>query len=147
MNRIRLKEAGWADIGPVVRLNGEAELGYWNQNSFLRLVQDPEADFLVAELDGQFAGFCLSLAIVPEMEVVKLAVCELFRHRGIGAALLRESLQRGRARQCRQCFLEVRCSNELAIDFYRRNGFAELNVRKDYYVNPVEDALVMFRIL
>jgi ribosomal-protein-alanine N-acetyltransferase len=65
----------------------------------------------------------------------------------LGRRLVAEALARGQARGARQCWLEVRASNQAAIEFYRALGFQERTRRRNYYREPEEDAVVCARRL
>jgi len=93
----------------------------------------------VAEVDGEVAGF----AVWQELpgggaELLNLAVAERARRQGAGRALV--EVMRGR-----RLWLEVRLSNERAIRFYESLGFERRGLRRDYYRDPSEDAVVMGR--
>ncbi len=106
--------------------------------------QWPPADYLgyqtlVAERDGEPAGFLAVLSIPPdEVEILNLAVATRFHRQGVGSALL--DAAGGRVQ-----FLDVRISNHAALSFYRRHGFQKCGHRRKYYSRPVEDAIMMRR--
>jgi len=108
--------------------------------------QWPPADYLgyrtlVAEHGGALAGFLAVLDIPPaEVEILNLAVAPRFHRHGVGSALLNAA--GGRVQ-----FLDVRISNHTAIAFYRRHGFTKCGHRRNYYTRPVEDAIMMRRVL
>ncbi|MGH8246154.1 MAG: ribosomal protein S18-alanine N-acetyltransferase, partial [Gammaproteobacteria bacterium] len=87
-------------------------------------------------------GFVLARLAADEMEILNLVVAPEWRRRGLGRRLVAEALGRGRARGAEKCWLEVRASNRAALDFYRALGFREQSRRRDYYRDPVEDAVV-----
>ena len=111
----------------------------WLAKDFLRY------DCLVAEIDGQIAGFLVSREIcpatadsAPEREILNFAVASGYRRSGIGTALLQQERKRAATH-----FLEVRESNLVARDLYRKIGFTELSTRENYYQFPTEPAIVM----
>lgn len=94
--------------------------------------------FLVAEVDGNIAGFAIFLDSF-EVELLDIAVLPDYRNAGVGTAILKEFIS-----TCdKDIFLEVRRSNASAIALYEKFGFEEIGVRKNYYSSPTEDALVM----
>ena len=127
------------DSPPLIR-NGDQYDFAW----IARLLTDsPEAaawipehvPFVVAEPE---LGFLAWREVGPsEFEILNLAVARSARRRGIGAQLLHAVLRPGR------WFLEVRESNRVAREFYRRAGFAEAGERVRYYRNPDEKAVVL----
>jgi ribosomal-protein-alanine N-acetyltransferase len=94
---------------------------------------------LVAEVDGEVVGFSVwQAAAEGEVELLNLAVAEKARRQGVGRALVE-------AMTGKRIWLEVRVSNERAIRFYESLGFVRRGLRRNYYRDPVEDAVVMSR--
>ncbi len=89
------------------------------------------------------AGFAVSYLAGGEGELLNIAVLPKFRKRGIGRALLSELLQEAGKKDCEAMFLEVRASNEAAVALYEGRGFQRVGLRKHFYENPREDALIM----
>jgi len=81
--------------------------------------------------------------IIDEGHILNLAVHQEFRGRGIASFMIKEVLDMMRDINCRSVFLEVRVSNEKARKMYEKFGFSLLGTRKNYYVSPVEDAVMM----
>ena len=115
----------------------------WSENAFLTSFDSPHIDFLVCLLGDQVAGYIITLNLPPETEVLNIAVAPRFRRQNIGQFLIREGFGLARARRSRSFYLEVRCSNAPAIALYEKTGFKPMGIRKNYYKNPKEDALVM----
>lgn len=96
-------------------------------------------EVLVAEVDGEVVGFSVwQAAAEGEVELLNLAVAEKARRQGVGRALVE-------AMTGKRIWLEVRVSNERAIRFYESLGFVRRGLRRNYYRDPVEDAVVMSR--
>jgi ribosomal-protein-alanine N-acetyltransferase len=91
------------------------------------------------------AGYCAAWFVLDEIHVNNIAVRPELRGRGFGSALLAHVLQEGRRAGARRATLEVRRSNEEARRLYERFGFRVAGVRRDYYTDPIEDALVLWR--
>ena len=102
---------------------------------------------LVAEEEGRVAGYLLYVSLFETADLDDLAVGEPYRRKGIAKALMAEFLSSVRENGAREVFLEVRRGNESAIRLYRGCGFTDVRIRKEYYVSPVEDAVVMRRAL
>lgn len=96
--------------------------------------------------DGRLAGYIFAMYFLDEMHVNKLAVAEPFRRYGIATRLMDECVKFARAHGVESISLEVRETNESAIDFYHRLGFQTVYVRKNYYANG-EAAIVMTAIV
>jgi ribosomal-protein-alanine N-acetyltransferase len=98
-----------------------------------------------AEGDGKLLGYLLAVLIEDEAHLGNLAVHPAARRSGVGQRLLDDLLQTARKRGIVRITLEVRESNKIARNFYYRNEFIDIAMRKNYYRNPVEDAIVMLR--
>ena len=90
-------------------------------------------------------GYILGRVIPPEGEIYRIAVLPEYRRRGIAYRLLDYAVktERGRGLEC--LFLEVRSKNIGARMLYRSYGFKDMGIRKNYYKNPTDDAVVMLR--
>jgi ribosomal-protein-alanine N-acetyltransferase len=91
------------------------------------------------------AGFCAFWRIASEMHINNLAIRPDLRGGGLGRILLQASLDAAAALGASSATLEVRRSNVAARRLYARAGFDEAGVRRNYYTQPVEDALVLVR--
>ena len=114
----------------------------------------PGRYYLVAEEDGQIAGYAGLLAPEPrrgrpepggQADVLTMAVAAGRWGRGIGSALLRALLAEAARRGCAEVYLEVRVDNPRAQQLYRRHGFTDAGLRRGYYQPSGTDALVMRR--
>lgn len=103
--------------------------------------------FLVAEKEGRVVGYAIGLAKKwGEGHVISIAVHPEWRRRGVGKRLMLQLLEKMRRMGVRWVRLEVRVSNEAAINLYRRLGFSIEGVLKGYYRDG-EDAYLMIKVL
>jgi ribosomal-protein-alanine N-acetyltransferase len=93
---------------------------------------------------GTVLAFCASWLIFDELHINSLAVLPEWRRQHLGAALLVGVIEASRTEGARRATLEVRASNEPARRLYERWGFQQVAVRRGYYTNPVEDALILW---
>ena len=97
---------------------------------------------------GDSVGFFLARSIYDNLEILKLGVFPEYQRQGIGTQLMETAYAEGIRRGCNRCFLEVRKSNQTAIQFYyHRHNFRIAGTRLNYYTDPVEDAWIMERAL
>jgi ribosomal-protein-alanine N-acetyltransferase len=128
----------------VARLEAEAFSTPWSADTFRRLLRSGGPALLVAELpELPVAGYAVLWCFGDQGELANIAVAPGCRGRGIGSRLLTAVLDMARDRGVEELFLEVRESNERAIDMYERRGFELLGRRVGYYDRPREDARVM----
>ena len=93
--------------------------------------------------DSGVVGYIIGRKIPPEAEIYRIAVREDKRQRGIGYRLLSYALKTERGSGVETVFLEVRSKNAPARALYNAYGFKEMGVRKNYYQNPSDDAVIM----
>ncbi|HEU4764750.1 MAG TPA: ribosomal protein S18-alanine N-acetyltransferase [Candidatus Eisenbacteria bacterium] len=101
----------------------------------------------LAERDGALVGYLCAVLVADEAHVGNLAVDPSERRQGVAQLLLDDLVEAARSRGARRVTLEVRESNENARKFYYKNDFIDIAIRKNYYRNPSEDAIVMLRTL
>ncbi len=95
--------------------------------------------------DGNLVGYLLFSYVLDEGEIVRVAVAPEMRRAGVATALLLELEQLCEEMQIGKVMLDVREHNEAARAFYLANGFKQDGVRKNFYGNPPEDAVLMSR--
>jgi ribosomal-protein-alanine N-acetyltransferase len=100
-----------------------------------------------AEREGALVGYLCAVMVADEAHLGNLAVDPAERRRGVAQLLLDDLLETARKRGARRVTLEVRESNGNARKFYYKNDFIDVAIRKNYYRNPTEDAIVMLRTL
>lgn len=139
-----------ADLDQVVQLE-HAVFGAesWTRQMLAgELEQQPASRYyLVAEDDGQIAGYAGLLGAGWQGDVLTLAVAADRWGQGIGSALLKALLAEAARRGCTEVFLEVRTDNSRAQRLYRMHEFTEVGIRRGYYQPSGADALVMRRSL
>lgn len=144
-----LRPAVERDLLEIVRIERGCFADPWSEESFRRLLGVEPAIFLVAVFppDSAVAGYAIAFAVGEDGEVLNVAVEPGFRGRGLAGRMLDALLIELGARGVRTAFLEVRESNRAARALYGSRGFTEIGRRKAYYRRPVEDAVVMRRVL
>ena len=101
----------------------------------------------IAEKEGVLVGYLCAVLVEDEAHVGNLAVHPAERRQGVAQALIDDVILAARKRGVARVTLEVRASNGNARKFYYKNEFIDVAIRKNYYRKPVEDAIVMMRIV
>jgi ribosomal-protein-alanine acetyltransferase len=141
------------DVPLLQPLEDQVNLTFWGKENYQRFLEEyPEyfgckAVWLSAEGIKELAGFVLARSLFDNLEILKLGVFPKFQRLGIGSRLMDAAYAEGMQRGCNRCFLEVRKSNQKAIQFYSAHRFHIAGKRLNYYTDPVEDAWVMERTL
>ncbi|HZY60793.1 MAG TPA: ribosomal protein S18-alanine N-acetyltransferase [Candidatus Binataceae bacterium] len=142
------RDATYNDLPRVLDIERLSFAQPWSLNSFRRELSLSFSRLLVAVTDdadeggGVIAGYLCRWLVAGESHILNVAVHPDFRRRGVGAALIGEAVAEARSRDAQLMLLEVRRSNLEARRLYRKFGFEERRLRRNYY-GPGEDALVM----
>lgn len=134
-----------ADVPAVFAIDRASQTLYWPEKSYHFTVEENKnaRSFVSINEDGAVTGFIVMWLILDTAEVANFAVDAAYRGAGIGRALLNAGLKACRADGAEKCELEVRAGNTPAKSLYRSIGFREVGVRKGYYQDNHEDALLM----
>lgn len=144
-----LRPAVEADLAEIARIERACFADPWSEESFRRLLAVQPAIFQVLEYrpELRIAGYAIAFAVGEDGELLNVAVEPEFRGKGLAGQMVDALVIELAARGVRAAFLEVRESNRAARALYGSRGFTEIGRRKKYYRRPVEDALVMRRII
>lgn len=137
-----------ADLPAVMELQRAAFKHPWSTELVRKELSHEWSTILLAEEpDDQggmrLLGFLVFWLVHDELHILNVATDPAHRRRGVARVLLHAALARGREHRCRLATLEVRRSNQPALDLYRAFGFRPVGVRPNYYVDEREDAIVM----
>ena len=130
-------------VSQIAQLEAQCFSDPWSEKSIASELENPLSLWLVAEENGQVYGYVGSQTVLDESDMMNVAVDPRFRRQGIARTLI-ETLIAELSKMGSRCLrLEVRVSNENARALYARMGFQQLGLRKNYYHNPKEDALIL----
>lgn len=117
----------------------------WSKNSFIQELKNPLAYYLVILKDDKVAAFGGFWKVLDEAHVNNIAVHPDFRGKHLGDMIVEAMTKLAAEIEIREMTLEVRASNTPAKNLYTKYGFKMLGVRKEYYLDNKEDALLMFK--
>jgi ribosomal-protein-alanine N-acetyltransferase len=143
---VELRALGMADLDALEVIERVSYPAPWSRSMFAAELQKPGALALGAYLEeGELVGYAIVARHVDVWHVMNVAVAPAYRRRGVGHALLERLFEVTAADARRGYTLEVRVSNAEAIRLYERLGFEPRGVRRGYYTDNREDALIMWR--
>ena len=131
------------DLDAVAALEASIQAFPWSRGNFADSLQAGHSVW-VCRLGGDLIGFSVIMRVLDEAHLLNLGVCQRYQGKGYGARLLRHVLEGAKLHGANKLFLEVRPSNERAVELYRHFGFNQIGVRRGYYPAAIgrEDALV-----
>ncbi|WP_416829665.1 ribosomal protein S18-alanine N-acetyltransferase [Ectobacillus polymachus] len=142
---ITFRDMQLEDIESVLEIEHASFTIPWTEDAFIReLTMNEYANYTVLEENGQVVGYCGMWLILDEASITNIAILPAYRGRQLGEALLRFVMEYARQKGGKTMSLEVRVSNIIAQGLYRKLGFLNGGIRKGYYTDNYEDALVMW---
>ena len=108
----------------------------FNKSYLDTLIKGNNSFIYVYLIDNKVCGYLIILDSIDVYEILAIATIEEYRNKGIAQELLARI-------RIKNIFLEVRESNQTAINFYKKNKFKEISIRKNYYSKPTENAIIM----
>lgn len=131
------------DCSEVAGLFGRCFSHPWSKEAVEEMFDVPGYLNLIARKEGTLCGYIGIKSVLDEADIVNVAVEPSCRREGIGRCLLDILLEQAKKQEIQKIYLEVRKSNMAAIGLYEQAGFHSCGIRKNYYKNPAEDALLM----
>lgn len=115
----------------------------WSEKTLRESFDNPHYVYFAAEdEDGTMIGYTGMIVVLDEADVANVAVFPEHRRKGAGDALVAAMLNYARDHELVRLTLEVRVGNVPAIALYEKHGFTRIGLRKGYYEDPVEDAVI-----
>ncbi len=144
--KIRVRIAKSSDLDDIYELDVQTFAMPWSKEALsYDILENDNAFVIVAEYEGEFAGYADIWTVLDEADLNSIAVRVDFRRKGIGDAIMLAMTEILSANGVATINLEVRVSNMPAIKLYKKYGFNECGVRPGYYLDNGEDALIMKR--
>jgi ribosomal-protein-alanine N-acetyltransferase len=132
-----------ADLDEVMAIERTSFKHPWSSHFFLEELQVACARSILAQVGDKIVGYALFWFLPEEVDIHNIAVHTNFRRQGIGQALLQQVVAEARGRKSSRVTLEVRVSNIPAQKLYESVGFVSTGLRKGYYSDDGEDAVLM----
>ena len=133
------------DLDAIYEIEQASFSSPWTKEAFLHeLTENPYATYLGLELDGQLIGYGGFWLIIDEAHITNIAILPDYRGQKLGEALLKKMLDVIMKQGGMRVSLEVRVSNTVAQNLYRKLGFEQSAIRKGYYSDNHEDAIIMW---
>ena len=133
---------GLSDLEEAYKIELDVNPSPWKYETFLSSFEVGHKG-LICKKDNLMIGFIIFSPISPEAHILSISVRNEMQSKGIGTLLLKSMLDQCKVMNYKKIFLEVRVSNEKAINFYEKFGFSKDAIRNNYYTDNSEDALLM----
>jgi ribosomal-protein-alanine acetyltransferase len=142
-----IRQAEMKDIDTIAELDKLCFAAPWSRASFeTEITNNDLALYIVAEVDDTVIGYAGLWCVIDEGHITNVAVHPDHRKKGVGEALVSSLLDQTLSEGIKYHTLEVRPSNDAAIALYTKFGFQPSGIRKKYYEDNGEDAIIMWRM-
>jgi ribosomal-protein-alanine N-acetyltransferase len=145
MTAVDVRRLRSSDLDDVERIERQSYVTPWSRSMFAGELAKPNGVCMGAFQGADMLGYIIVAKYVDAWHVMNIAVDERYRGRGVARALLEHLFDTTRNDAERGYTLEVRVSNDVAIHLYTSLGFVETGIRRGYYTDNREDALIMWR--
>lgn len=135
------------DVENVAALEGKVFADAWTSQGVQETMNQRQAFIVVAESNDKLVGYCIVYYVMDEGEIARIAVDETVRRQGVGRGLLDYVCECCKEKHVERLLLDVRESNESARAFYGNYGFGVDGIRKNFYEQPKENAVLMSKTL
>lgn len=135
------------DVAGVAELEKKIFSDAWTSTGIYETFCQNQAFVVVAECDGEIVGYCILYYVMDEGEIARIAVDGKVRRQGVGRGLLDYICEYCKMKNVNRLLLDVRESNGSARRFYEQYGFVVDGIRKNFYDQPKENAILMSKII
>jgi ribosomal-protein-alanine N-acetyltransferase len=132
-----------ADLDAMMEIENISFSLPWSRQFYEQICQQEAIEVWVGWYEDEIVGYYLIQTVGSEMELHTFAVKPEYRKRGIGKVLMEHMMFKAVERGVKDIYLQVRPSNVNAVKLYRKLGFSPIGIRRDYYRDNNEDAIVM----
>lgn len=145
---INLREMEIKDIDAIMEIEKESFSTPWTRNAFEKEIKENMlAKYIVADLEGKAVGYAGIWLIIDEGHVTNIAIANAHRGKGIGKFLMMGLIDFCKDSGIHNMTLEVRASNIIAQNLYKKLGFLDCGIRPNYYADDHEDAVIMWKTI
>ncbi len=141
-SEVLLRRATPADIDAIASIERVSFPTPWSRALLAHEIRERENLYLVAEIDGEIVGFIGLWQVLDEGHICTLAVDPKHRRQGLGELLVLAALRDAAAAGSDTVHLEYRVGNERAASLYQKLGFEQAGLRRGYYTDTGEDAVI-----
>ena len=134
------------DIDEILDISSLSFSICWSKSSYMQELTNPVAKYFVAKVDNKVVGFAGTWIVLDEAHITNIATHPNYRKQGIASKILEELLSYCKSQGCVAYTLEVRKSNAAAKALYEKYNFKQEGIRKGYYEDNKEDAILMWLI-
>lgn len=144
-NPVKFRKMTIQDVNAVYEIEKQSFTLAWTKEAFEQeMLKNEFAYYVLAETAEGVIGYCGMWLVMDEAHITNIAISPQQRGNKYGEALMKEAMDQARAQGAKLMTLEARVSNIAALNLYKKLGFQNGGIRKGYYTDNQEDAIVMW---
>ena len=147
MENLDIRDMKEEDLDRIYEIEKSCFSDYWSKGLILSSFRQKYNFMKVLTFNELIVAYINFSIIGEDAELMSIAVLEEYRNRRYASRLVEEMFNVCEAKKVEKIFLELRESNLLAYKLYREHGFVTMGTKKDYYTNPIENAVLMYKQL
>ena len=144
---IEIFRANEIDLTNIDKIENSLDKRILSYNILKNNLDDNNYYIYIAKFNNIVVGYISFVFLIDHIDIDSIAVIPEYRKNKIGTLLLNKLFEVSKELNVNNIFLEVRKSNIPAVLFYEKMGFKKINIRKDYYLNPTEDAVIYKKLI
>ncbi len=141
-NNISIEKMKISDIEIIKNIEKELNINILPYNSIVEDLKNSNYLYFICKLSNIIVGYIALSLVIDTMDILSIVVKKDYQRCGIATNMLDYIIGIAKEKNIANIFLEVRKSNAPAISLYKKFGFIEISIRKNYYKNPQEDAII-----
>ena len=141
--KVIIREMEISDLAMIMKLEKELFSAPWSEAMFSEEIKGQYAYILQKDESKEIIGYICGWKLLDEFTITNIGVTGQFQKMGFGTKLVKFIISKLLYEKCFKFSLEVRESNQTAIELYKKFGFEQTELRVNYYRNPVENAVMM----
>ena len=145
MDNITIEELSLKDVDTIKELETNQQINILSKDTILTDLQSNQTKYLVLKLNENIIGYITFDMVLENMDIQSIVIDKNYQRQGYASYLLNYTFEYAKTNNISNIFLEVRMSNEKAINLYKKLGFKYINTRKKYYPDNFEDALIFLK--
>ena len=146
LNLIKIQELALEYINDILDIENELNIHILSKENILKDLENSHFKYFIAKYEDYIVGYT-SISYIEDLEIESIAIRKDYQRFGIGNLLLNYIFEFSKLNSVKDIFLEVRSSNSPALNLYLKNGFKKVNIRKNYYNDTNEDAIILKKVM
>lgn len=146
LTKVEILELNLSNINDILKIEKQLNIHILSKENIIKDLANSNFKYFIAKYNNELIAYA-SISYVDDIEIESIVVKKEYQRLKVGSLLLNNILKFAKRNNVKNIFLEVRKSNTPAQNLYLNNGFNVISIRKSYYFSPIEDALILKKVI